>query len=306
MKIGNPMSLNKTIQDIKSLRIQGATAVAKETVLGMLSFSEKLPTKSWSASGGKEKNSKKFIKQVKKAGEQLAYARPTEPMAQNLVENIIAKLKKMSKQGADIKQTKEIFEYLVKHELRELEEDHKDLVKNGIKLIKSGDKILTFCHSSSVEKILISAKKEGKNFQVIVPETRPLFQGRITAKNLSQAGINVTMIIDSKTDTVLNSKKVDKVLIGADVILKNGDVINKVGSFGIAEDAYQNKIPVYVAAITLKKKQGKAPVKIEKRHKYEIWKKAPKNVSIENPAFDKIPAKFITGIITEQGILKFT
>ena len=287
------MPLQKTIKDIQSLRVQGATAVAQATLLGMLDFSKKF----------KPKNAKQFIKQVKQAGEQLAYARPTEPMAQNLVEIIITKVKKMVKQGADIKQVKEILKYLVNHELRELEQDHKQMIEQGVKLIKNRDKILTFCHSSSVEKILIAVHKLGKKFKVTVPETRPLFQGRITARKLSQAGIDVTMIVDSKTDELLNSKQVDKVLIGADVILKDGSIINKVGSFGIAEDAHQNKIPVYVAAVTLKRKQGKIHVKIEKRHKYEVWKKAPKNVSIENPAFDKVPAKFITGIITEKGVL---
>ena len=298
------MPLNKTIQDIKTLKIQGATAIAKAALLEMSDFGKKLPARGWSASGGKAKNTKQFIKQIKKAGEQLAYARPTEPMAQNLVKLIIAKLKKMVKQGADIKQTKEILEFLINHELRELEQDHQQMVSNGVKLIKNNDKILTFCHSSSVEKILIKAHKQRKKIKVIVPETRPLFQGRITAKNLSKAGIDVIMIIDSKTDKLLNSKKINKVLIGADVILKDGSIINKVGSFGIAEDAHQHKIPVYIAAITLKKNQGKVPIRIEKRHKYEVWKKAPKNINIENPAFDKVPAKFITGIITEKGILK--
>lgn len=287
-------NLNKTIKDIKTLKIQGATAVARTTLLAMVNFGQKF----------KVKNIKQFVKQVKKAGIQLAYARPTEPLAQNLVESVVSKLKRMVKEGADSKQAQEILIYLVNHELRELEEDHKELVKAGIKLIKSGDKILTFCHSSSVEKILIAAKKEGKKFKVIVPETRPLFQGRLTAKKLSQAKIAVTMIVDSKTDELLASKKIDKVLIGADVILKDKGIINKVGSFGICEDAYQNKIPVYVAALTLKQRSGLIPVKIEKRQPYEIWKKAPKNISIENPAFDKVPAKFITGIITERGILK--
>jgi len=158
------MSLPQTIENIQSLTIQGATAVAKATLLEMAKYGKKL----------KAKNSKTFIFQVKKAGEQLAYARPTEPMAQNLVEIVITKLNKMVKQGADIKQAKEILEYLVKLELRELEEDHKQMIEECVKIIKNRDKILTFCHSSSVEKILKQAKKTGKKFKVFVPETRPL------------------------------------------------------------------------------------------------------------------------------------
>lgn len=288
------MSHQTTIKNIKSLNIQGANAVAKAALLALSDFGKKL----------KAKNPRAFVASVKKAGQELAHARPTEPLAQNLVSIIITKLKNTAKAGADTRELKEILKYVVGHELRELEQDLSQLTETGAKLIKSDDTILTFCHSSTVEDILKAAKKSKKKFKVIVPETRPLFQGRITAKNLSKAKINVTMIVDSKTDQLLAQKKVDKVLIGADVILKNGSIINKVGSFGIAEDAHQNKIPVYVAAITLKKIKTRSPVKIEKRHSLELWKKAPKSVSIENPAFDKVPAKFITGIITEKGIIK--
>ncbi|NQU77244.1 S-methyl-5-thioribose-1-phosphate isomerase [Candidatus Falkowbacteria bacterium] len=287
-------SLKQTIKNIQTLKIQGANAVAENTLKSLLDFGKKI----------KAKKPSDFLTQIKKAGNDLAFARPTEPMAQNLVEIVKTKLKVMAKQGAEVKQLKEILDYIVNHELRELEEDHKQLTETGAKVIDNNDTILTFCHSSSVEKILIAAKKQKKKFKVIVPETRPLFQGRITARKLSKAKINVTMIVDSKTDQLLHKKEVDKVLIGADVILKDGSIINKVGSFGICEDAFQHRIPVYVAAVTLKRTKGKVPIKIEKRHSLEIWKKAPKNITIENPAFDKVPKKFITGIITERGIIK--
>jgi len=286
--------IQQTIKNIKTLKIQGANAVAENTLKALLDFGKKVRTKKPSD----------FLTQIKKAGYDLAFARPTEPMAQNLVDIITGKLKTMAKQGAEIKQLKEILEYVINHELRELEQDHMQLTEIGANLIDNNDTILTFCHSSSVEKILISAKKRKKKIKVYVPETRPLFQGRITAKNLSKAKINVTMIVDSKTDQLLHKKEVDKVLIGADVILKDGSIINKVGSFGIAEDAHQHRIPVYVAAVTLKRTKGKLPIKIEKRSHLELWKNAPKDITIENPAFDKVPKKFITGIITEKGIIK--
>ncbi|MBU4331516.1 S-methyl-5-thioribose-1-phosphate isomerase [Patescibacteria group bacterium] len=288
------MSLQKTIQDIQTLKIQGATAVAQATLLGLKKCAKKM----------KSATPSKFIKEAEKCGKALAYARPTEPMAQNLVELVISKLKKSAQVGADNKHLQEILEYLVNHELREMEEDLKQVVEEGVKLIKNKDKILTFCHSSTVEKILIEAKSQGKKFKVYVPETRPLFQGRITAKNLSQAKIDVTMIVDSLTDKLLVQKQVNKVLIGADVILGDGSIINKVGSFGICEDAHQNKIPVYVAAVLLKKQKGKLKVKIEKRQPREVWEKQFKNITIKNPAFDKVPAKYITGIVTERGVLK--
>lgn len=287
------MNLPKIIKDIKTLRVQGATAVAEAVILGLRDFSKTL----------KAKNTKQFFKELEKTANALAYARPTEPLAQNLVKIITAKLQRVVKQGADIKQAQEILDYLVDHELRELAEDEKQLVIEGEKIIETGDRVLTYCHSSTVEKIFIAAKKSGKKFKVFAPETRPLFQGRITAKNLSHAKVDVTMIVDSRTDDLIHQGKITKILIGADAILKDNSIINKVGSFGICEDASQKKIPVYAAAISLKKVHGNLKIPLENRSPFELWKKPPKNLTIENPAFDKVPAKFITGIITEKGIL---
>lgn len=287
------MTLKKTIQDIKTLKIQGASAVAKATLLGMRDFAKTI----------KSARPAKFVKEIEKAGRALAYVRPTEPMAQNLFEGMMKKLKQAQKAGASPADLKEIVNFLVRHDLQHLEEELKQVVEAGVKLIKNGDRILTHCHSSTVEQILIVAHKQGKKFKVFNTETRPLFQGRITARKLAQAGVDDTLILDSEADKLLNAKKVNKVLIGADVLLGDGSIINKVGSFGLCEDAYQNKIPVYVATSLLKLKRG-GEVKIEQRESGEVWEEAPRKVKIVNLAFDKVPAKFIKGIITERGLLK--
>lgn len=173
----------------------------------------------------------------------------------------------------------------------------------GQHIIHKGDVIFTHCHSSTVINILKEAKKH-RNFQVINTETRPLLQGRKTSRELAKAGIKVTEIVDSAVDNVLEKsatmKKADLMIIGTDAILKNGDAINKIGSKMFAELAHDHKIPVYIATISWK--YSNVPVKIEQRNPDEIWHENYKKISIKNPAFDQIPAKYITGIISELGI----
>jgi len=155
---------------------------------------------------------------------------------------------------------------------------------------------------------LIYAHKKGKKFQVFNTETRPLYQGRKTAKELSKAGIKVTMFTDSALATAMEkeSKKdrefVTKVFIGADALLKQG-IINKIGSRTISEFAKMNKIPVYVVADSWKFTEKKVP--IEQRKLNEVWDKAPRNIKIKNPAFEFVPEKYITKIISEFGVMKY-
>ena len=167
-------------------------------------------------------------------------------------------------------------------------------------------KILTHCHSTNVLQALIYAKKHGKRFEVFNTETRPLFQGRKTAKQLSKANIKVTMIADNAVGDALEKggtlEKADVLIIGADALLKNGDVINKIGSNMFAEIAHDNKVPVYILADSWK--FSRRPVKIEERAHKEIWKYAPKHVKIKNPAFETVKAKYIKAIVSELGILE--
>jgi translation initiation factor 2B subunit (eIF-2B alpha/beta/delta family) len=129
-----------------------------------------------------------------------------------------------------------------------------------------------------------------------------LFQGRKTYKELSKAGIRVTMILDNAVGSVIANEKISVFIIGADALLKNGDIINKIGSNMFAEIAHSHKIPVYVVADSWK--FSKRPVKIEERAHQEVWKNAPKNIRINNPAFEKVDSKYITAIVSELGILK--
>jgi len=208
--------------------------------------------------------------------------RPTEPMLVNVLE----KVNKMD------------YKKILKH----FDDAQDKINKNTFKLIKTNNIIFTHCHSTNVINALIYSKRKGKKFEVYNTETRPLFQGRKTALDLKKAGIKVTQFVDSATMIALigNNNKVDNVFIGADALLEKG-IINKVGSGMISRIAYDNKIPVYIIADSWK--FSPKNIKIEERDFKEVWKKS--SIKIRNPAFEFVPKKYIKGIISELGILKY-
>lgn len=186
------------------------------------------------------------------------------------------------------------------------DESQEKINKIVFSMIKNNDVIFTHCHSTNVSHALIYAKKKGKKFQVYNTETRPLYQGRLTAKELSKAGIKVTMFVDSALEDAMSGeetkKKVSKVFIGADALLNRG-IINKIGSELVSIIARDKKIPVYIIADSWKFTKKNIP--IEQRKLKEIWNKAPRNIKIKNPAFEFVRKKYISGIVTEYGLMKY-
>ncbi|MEM4325829.1 MAG: hypothetical protein QXU40_00825 [Candidatus Pacearchaeota archaeon] len=227
---------------------------------------------------------------TKKSKKILIDSRPTEPMMRKVLD--------LAEAGASPQK-------ILKH----FNEAQMSINKLVLKVIKNGDRIFTHCHSTNVVNALIYAKKQKKSFEVYVTETRPLFQGRKTAKELINAGIKTTLFIDSTFAFVIGkeSKKdkiySTKIFLGADALLKNG-IINKVGSRAISEIAYINKVPVYVIADSWKFTKEKVP--IEQRDLNEIWDKAPKKIKMKNPAFEFVPKKYIHRIITELGAMEYS
>jgi len=226
------------------------------------------------------------LKPTKQIKNKLLKLRPTEPM-------LLAVLNKLEKQPY-----KKIFKHF--------NESQQKINNNLLKIIKNKQVIFTHCHSTNVIKALIYAKKKRKKFEVYNTETRPLFQGRKTARELRKAGIKVTMFVDSALGVALSkeqgTKKADLVLLGADAILKKG-IINKIGSETIAIISKQNKIPVYIVADSWKYTNKKVP--IENRKLNEIWNRAPKNIKIKNPAFEFVPKKYIKAVVSEYGVLPY-
>lgn len=287
--------IQKLVLDIKNIKIQGATDVCLAT-LEILKLT---------AEQNKKLPLKQFLKKTKNIAQKASLIRDTEPMAQNAVKYIFYYLKKDNPQN-----TSEALKLIHKHTnnfVIALKNNKRKLLKNGINIIKKENKILTHCHSSSVENILIGSKS--KKIEVFNTETRPLFQGRTTAQRLTKAGINTTMLIDSAADFFISKHSgqdlmMDQVIIGCDSISWDGSIVNKIGSYGIGLSCKYNKVPLYIAG-NLFKVDSDNIVNIEIREDSEVWqKKDKKHFDIINLAFDYVPAEFITGIICEFGILK--
>lgn len=290
-------SLRNFKKDLLSVHIQGATQVAQTTLQALSHYikSQKIPT------------SKADWKSLVDIQEDLANLRPTEPLARNISRWFICELKK---QAVDLNKSswnRRVEQLVLKLE-NYLNQAESKLSKAGVSVLASKKIIFTHCHSSLAENILVTAYRSGKRFKVYHAETRPLFQGHITDKNLRRSKIPCVMVADSAAAWLVSNHsgddvKINLVLLGADSIARDGSVLNKIGSFGIALAAYDSKIPVYIAS-TLLKVDIKGESKIELRPQQELWPHAPHGTKIINYAFDKVPAKYITGIICEFGIIK--
>jgi translation initiation factor 2B subunit (eIF-2B alpha/beta/delta family) len=253
---------NKIEKNIKNIKIQGARNIAKAALKAYSLFPDKSSVR------------------------ELMSLRPTEPMLEHVL-NLAEKIP-----------ITEIYKHF--------DLTQKKINENTLKIVKNNDVIFTHCHSTSVVNALIFAKKKKRKFQVYNTETRPLYQGRRTAKELSKAKISVTMFVDSALEDAISGegelKKVNKVFLGADALLKQG-IMNKVGSELVSIIAKDNKVPVYIIADSWKFTKKKIP--IEQRKLNEIWKDIPKKIKVKNPAFEFVRKKYITKIITEYGIMSY-
>ena len=192
--------------------------------------------------------------------------------------------------------------------------------KHGSSLIDDGDNILTHCNAGALATagygtalgVLRAAREQGKKLHVYVDETRPVLQGaRLTAWEMQKEKIPATLITDNMAGFLMQQGRVDKIIVGADRIAANGDTANKIGTYSLAVLALAHHIPFYIAAplstIDASLKTG-AEIPIEERAAVEVTSfrgvpTAPPNFKVYNPAFDVTPARFITAIITEKGIL---
>ena len=194
--------------------------------------------------------------------------------------------------------------------------------RHGATLIHSGQTVLTHCNAGALATagygtalgVIRAAWEQGKQIRVIADETRPVLQGaRLTAWELMQDKIPVTLITDNMAGALMRQGKIQLCVVGADRIAANGDVANKIGTYSVAVLARAHNIPFYVAApystIDLNTALG-ADIPIEQRNPLEVTAihgshpVAPEGVEVFNPAFDVTPADLITGIITERGVFK--
>ncbi|MDD4354150.1 MAG: hypothetical protein PHN56_06880 [Candidatus Nanoarchaeia archaeon] len=268
------MDFHEVVEGIKKLHIQGASAIAKKGIMAFAKYVE---------------SGKDYKKDVEFAKLELFKARSTEPMLVNGINYIIKNAKK-----------KEDYVRLAEKLIKEKEDSEEIISELGAKLIKNKMTIFTHCHSSSVIRILKKAKEQGKEFSVVCFETRPLFQGRVTAKELTELGIRTTLTIDSGMTEAFEEFPPNLVFVGSDALTKNY-FVNKIGTDTLANIAKKNKVPLYVCSETFKFTDN---LRIEHRNPLEIWDNPPKNLNIWNPAFDTTSNKLAKGFITEKGIKK--
>jgi len=297
---------NQIAEAIRTLVVRGAPAIGVSGAFGLA-----LAALQSNATAKDE-----LITDLEKARKILFETRPT---AINLKWGL-GKIMEVACQGSDIDQIKESVVNTAKKMADDDIQINMTMGKKGSELFDNNDTIMTHCNAGALATVangtalgVIRATKEsGKNIKVIATETRPVQQGsRLTAFELKHDGIDVSLIPDTAVGYAMAKGLVDKVIVGADRILRTGHVFNKIGTYQVATMAKKHGIPFYVAAplSSFDMKNNPEDVVIEQRKASEVTgigdrKTAPDGINVINPAFDMTPPELISGIITEKGIAK--
>ena len=295
---------------IRELKVRGAPAIGVTAAMGVALGAEAVHTDAYDA----------FAKSVLVICDHLAATRPTAVNLFWAIERMKRVLEaKRQEPVAAIKAA------LMRESQSILDEDValcRTMGRHGAELIQDGQTILTHCNAGALATagygtalgVVRAAWESGKRIKVIADETRPVLQGaRLTAWELMQDRIPVTLITDNMAGSLMRQGLIHLCIVGADRIAANGDVANKIGTYSVAVLARAHGVPFYVAApystIDLGTKSG-ADIPIEQRNPLEVTSIhgshpiAPSGIEVFNPAFDVTPAEMITGIITERGVFK--
>lgn len=296
------------IRAIKGLVIRGAPAIGVAAAMGVALGALKI----------RANNMEQFQGKLDSICREIVAARPTAVNLAWAVERMRRVADESSHRGE-----KGIKSRLVKEARKMLDEDiavNQAMGRHGQRLLKNGSRVLTHCNAGALATggygtaigVVRAAVEAGKRIEVFADETRPFLQGaRLTAWELKESGIPVTVITDNSAGYFMQHGKVDAVIVGADRIAANGDVANKIGTYMVAVLAKTHKIPFYVAAplstIDTSVKSGKE-IPIEQRDEKEVThfqgrRIAPRGVAAQNPAFDVTPQRYVSAIITEKGII---
>ena len=296
---------NQVADAIRTLVVRGAPAIGVSGAFGL----------ALAALQSKATTSEELLLDLEYARKILFETRPT---AVNLGWGL-QKIMNVAKTGDTADQIRKLVIETTKRMAEEDIEINKAMGKNGSVLFDDNDTIMTHCNAGALATVaygtalgVIRATREsGKNVKVIATETRPVQQGsRLTAFELKHDGFDVSLIPDTAVGYSMANGLVDKVVVGADRIVRTGHVFNKIGTYQVATMAKQHGIPFYVAAplSTFDMKTDAKDVIIEMRNGTEVTgigdkKTAPDDINVINPAFDMTPPELISGIITEKGVV---
>ncbi len=293
-----PPEVKRIMNDIRIMRIRGAGRIARAAARALMLASEEY----------QGRLIEEYMSYMEFIAQKLKETRPTAVSLPNAVNYVISRIRRAAKECASLDEIKSITrdaaESFINYSLSAVDK----IGEIGARRIKDGDVVLTHCNSSAALSVIITAFKQGKDIEVLATETRPKFQGYITARVLRKEGIPVTLIPDSSVRYFM--RDVDRVIVGADTVTANGAVVNKIGTSLIALAAHEARVRVFVAAETYKFSPATVLgelVIIEERDLTEVvpneyLQEGPK-VLIRNPAFDVTPPDYIDAIITEKGII---
>ncbi|MEM3179471.1 MAG: ribose 1,5-bisphosphate isomerase, partial [Archaeoglobaceae archaeon] len=280
------MDLITAVEKIRSMEVRGASRIAKFAVEVLKEHALK--------------TRENFDREMQKASQLLLNSRPTAVSLYNAINYV------MRYSGESVEEKRENLIKRAEEFISWIETAQKKIAEIGEKRIKDGSTVLTHCNSSAAIAVIKRAHEVGKRLEVFATESRPRWQGYITARQLKEAGMEVTVIVDSAVRFFMG--EVDCVIVGADTITANGALINKIGTSQIALCAKESRVPFMVAAETYKfspRTLAGELVVIEERSMDEVLPQEliKLGVKAKNPAFDVTPRSYIDIIITEIGAI---
>jgi ribose 1,5-bisphosphate isomerase len=283
--------VEETAESIATMEIRGAATIAGAAAEALAA----------QADASDAEDPETFRADMRKAARHLRNTRPTAVSLPNALRFVFQGMA-----GQTVEELKQSVERTTRAFLRDLENAQDRLGRIGANRLRDGDVIMTHCHSTDVLATVEHAVNDGTSLEAIVKETRPRNQGLITAEQLREWDVPVTLIVDNAAHRYLND--VDHVLVGADSIAADGSVINKIGTSGLAVSARDRGTPIVVAAQTLKLHPGTLTghtVTIETREESEVIGETERrsigDIEVRNPAFDVTPPRHLDAIITERG-----
>ena len=300
-------TLDDVCDAIARLAVRGAPAIGVAGAMGLVA----------SLAPYSAEPAQSFAQRLAKHAARIRATRPTAVNLPWAIDRLLARAREVEGEDSQV-----ILEILRAEATNILEEDRsmcRRIGEHGLSLIRDGSRVLTHCNAGALATAgigtalapLYLAAEAGRRVAVLVDETRPLLQGsRLTAWELARAGVPVTVLADNVAASMMRAGHVDLVIVGADRIAANGDVANKIGTYGVAVAARHHGIPMYVAAPTSTfdpSLPSGEHIVIEERARDEVARgfgrtTVPEQVAVANPAFDVTPAELITAIISDQGV----
>ncbi|MHA2366585.1 MAG: translation initiation factor eIF-2B [Candidatus Hodarchaeales archaeon] len=277
------------LDDIKSLKIQGASNVAIEGVNAFAQYAADVAPLF--------PDQEDFLTHLQERSAEVRYIRVTEPALGNGLRYVIEQI--LERDIESVLNAGQEFQQMILNAKQRVGEI-------GAEKIFDDSTIMTHCHSSFVDEVFWKAKESGKNFRVVNTETRPVFQGRKTVRKLRKKEIEVIHVVDSAMWWAMKEFDVDMIIIGADAVTVEGVALNKIGSRLLALSARELHVPLYVCSSLLKYNPETIlghHSEIEMRETQEIWPDHPPGVEVFNPAFETIASQYIAAFITEFGLI---